>query len=203
MPRRVIFLIKSKACCFNYYIISIHQSIQDFSGEWGCANPKSWVVGQPIITARKRSLQRLCFYTCLSFCSRWGSLPGRGGSPCQGVFLLGGLQAHTWEVSGPTPGGSPGRHPGEGVSQDALRQTPPPADGYCCGRYASYWNAFLFGKIFRKLHKMEEIDQEERPHHCPWICQYRQYWSVGLIVNLTTEATCSTENIFNIFLFRL
>ena len=24
-----------------------------------------------------------------------------------------------------------------------LGQTPPPADGYCCGRYASYWNAFL------------------------------------------------------------
>ena len=22
--------------------------------------------------------------------------------------------------------------------------TPPPGDGYCCGRYASYWNAFLF-----------------------------------------------------------
>ena len=21
--------------------------------------------------------------------------------------------------------------------------TPPPADGYCCGRYASYWNTFL------------------------------------------------------------
>ena len=21
---------------------------------------------------------------------------------------------------------------------------PPPADSYCCGRYASYWNAFLF-----------------------------------------------------------
>ena len=32
------------------------------------------------------------------------------------------------------------------VSQHALRQTPPlpPADGYCCRRYASYWNAFLF-----------------------------------------------------------
>ena len=32
------------------------------------------------------------------------------------------------------------------VSQHALRQTPPPllADGYCCGRYASYWNAFLY-----------------------------------------------------------
>ena len=23
----------------------------------------------------------------------------------------------------------------------------PPADGYCCGRYASYWNAFLFIQI--------------------------------------------------------
>ena len=23
----------------------------------------------------------------------------------------------------------------------------PPPDGYCCGRYASYWNAFLF-KLF-------------------------------------------------------
>ena len=29
-------------------------------------------------------------------------------------------------------------------------QVPPPkADGYCCGRYASYWNAFLFRGGFR------------------------------------------------------
>ena len=32
------------------------------------------------------------------------------------------------------------------------QQTPPPgrppaADGHCSGRYASYWNAFLFGQI--------------------------------------------------------
>ena len=26
----------------------------------------------------------------------------------------------------------------------ATHAPPPPADGYCCGRYASYWNAFLF-----------------------------------------------------------
>ena len=26
---------------------------------------------------------------------------------------------------------------------------PPPADGYCSGRYASYWNAFLFVAIFK------------------------------------------------------
>ena len=36
------------------------------------------------------------------------------------------------------------------VSQHALRQTtppPPPRDGYCCGWYASYSNAFLFREI--------------------------------------------------------
>ena len=32
------------------------------------------------------------------------------------------------------------------VSQHALRQTPPGRDGYCCGQYASYWNAFLLLK---------------------------------------------------------
>ena len=51
-------------------------------------------------------------------------------------------------------GGSPGPHPvgggfqahtRGGVSQHALRQTPPThtTDGYCCGWYASYLNAFL------------------------------------------------------------
>ena len=49
-------------------------------------------------------------------------------------------------------GGSPGPHlgrvarltPGRWcVSQHALRQIPS-ADGYCCGWYASYWNAFFF-----------------------------------------------------------
>ena len=61
-------------------------------------------------------------------------------------------------VSRPTPGGwgSPGPHPGgrlkgltvPGVSQHALRQTPTQADGYCFGRYASYWNAFLLHSEF-------------------------------------------------------
>ena len=51
------------------------------------------------------------------------------------VLLGGGLQSHTWGGPGPDPGG---------VSQHALRQTPSAADCYCCGQYASYWNAFLF-----------------------------------------------------------
>ena len=69
----------------------------------------------------------------------WGEIGGlaRGISrPTPRGGLREGLQAHT--QGGPDPGGSRSR-PG-GVSQQALRQTPPPqADGYCCGRYTSYW----------------------------------------------------------------
>ena len=69
------------------------------------------VISFNIITARKQSLRRLCFYTCLSFCPQSGgvSAPGMGG-----CLLPGGCLVET------------------------------PHDGYCCGRYASYWNAFLF-----------------------------------------------------------
>ena len=35
-----------------------------------------------------------------------------------------------------------GRHPHQ--ADTPIRQTPPPPDSYCSGRYASYWNAFLF-----------------------------------------------------------
>ena len=127
-----------------------------------------------IITAHKRSLRRLCFYTCTSVHrgvvsqhalqvsggaytrgeierSGWGGgvsrpTPGGGG---WGVWPggisrptpWGGLQVHSWG------GGGFQAHTWGGVSQYALRQTPP-ADGYYCEQYASYWNAFLFwGKI--------------------------------------------------------
>ena len=63
----------------------------------------------------------------------------------------GGLQAHTWGwVSRPTPRVVSKPTP-RGVSQPTPRgcipgctEADPPTDGYCCGRYASYWNAFLF-----------------------------------------------------------
>ena len=90
---------------------------------------------------------------CQLFCSQggvcsWGvSAPGGVGSP--GSHLGGGLQAHTWGVSRPTPGG--------GLSQHALRQTLPPADGHCCGWYASHWNAILFGYIFMQTLSFPEI----------------------------------------------
>ena len=103
-----------------------------------------------IFTIRERSLRRLCFYACLSFCPLGVGVPRprpRGGSG------RGGVQAHTrgggWRSGrggvprpiprgvvggpgwrgglGPGPGGCPG--PGLAVvcvSQHALRQTSPP-----------------------------------------------------------------------------
>ena len=62
---------------------------------------------------------------------------GRGGIPACLAGLQahtqGGLQAHTYGVSRPTPRGC----------IPACTEADPP-DGYCCGRYAPYWNAFLF-----------------------------------------------------------
>ena len=56
----------------------------------------------------------------------WGgvSRPRPGGRLGSGQ---GGVQAHTW-----------------GCIPACTEVDTPPADGYCCGRYASYWNAFLF-----------------------------------------------------------
>ena len=52
--------------------------------------------------------------------------------------------------------GGGGQTPSPGQTPLLRRQTPPmadrhppPADGYCSGRYASYWNAFLY--IFLRL----------------------------------------------------
>ena len=104
----------------------------------------------------------------------WGGLQAHTQGGSWGVWPGGGLQAHTqggswgvWPggVSRPTPrGGSWGVWPGgvsrpipKGVSRHTPTggypsmhwgRHPPPADGYCCGRYASYWNAFLFWFFF-------------------------------------------------------
>ena len=84
-----------------------------------------------LVTVRKRSLRRLCFYTCLSFCSQGGSASVHAGIPPPHL---------------PPPGT---RHPPDQTPPEQTPpwdQTAPPSgsrDGYCCGRYASYWNAFL------------------------------------------------------------
>ena len=66
-----------------------------------------------IITARKRSLRRLCFYTCLSFCPWWG-VRGRvggcvhgggerawwGACMADGVCMAGGHECHAHPAPG-------------------------------------------------------------------------------------------------------
>ena len=64
---------------------------------------------------------RLCFHRRLWFCSQGG---------CVSQYALG--KTHPSRADTPTC-----------VIQHALGQTPSP-DGHCNGRYASYWNAFLF-----------------------------------------------------------
>ena len=51
-------------------------------------------------------------------------------------------------VSRPTPRGRFPRHIPGGIIPACTEADIPPADGYCCGRYASYWNAFLFACHF-------------------------------------------------------
>ena len=55
-----------------------------------------------------------------------------------------GLSARHPQANTPPRGKHlPGRHP-HPPGQTPQADTPPPADGYCSGRSASYWNAFLF-----------------------------------------------------------
>ena len=109
-----------------------------------------------IFTARKRSLRRVSFYTCLSVHRGWEwypSMPCRSPDPHPGRKLrglaCGGLQAHTQgEVEGSSlgglqahmGGGVPGTQPG---GLPACTEVDLPAVSYCCRWYASYWNAFL------------------------------------------------------------
>ena len=107
--------------------------------------------------------------------------------PCRspGPHPGGNLRGLAWGVSRSTPRwrGSPGPHPGvvlqvpiqggvsrptprgTGVSQHALTP-PPPADGYCCGRYASYWNAFLFKKFNGLFTRNGGKDQNKKSLSC-------------------------------------
>ena len=83
-------------------------------------------------------------------------MPGLGGAWSGGDLLRGvpGPRGSAWGVPGlggllpgvPGPGGAWSRGvpgPGGAWSRGVPGGDPPPPDGYCCGWYASYWNAFL------------------------------------------------------------
>ena len=66
-------------------------------------------------------------------------VPAAGGSGPRGCLLLG---------EGPAPGGGGCLLRGVPAPGGLVRGvwSPPGTPGYCCGQYASYWNAFLFQK---------------------------------------------------------
>ena len=94
-----------------------------------------------IVTARKRSLRRLCFHRCLSV---------HGG--CVSAPLHAGINPQDQRQT-PPPGQTP-NPPGRPPWADPPGQTPPPLQTPPCsvhagmrstsGRYESHWNAFLF-----------------------------------------------------------
>ena len=113
---------------------------------WGSLNIQARKFSKcpSFIIVRKQSLRRLCFYTFLSVHGGgWGGLQAHTQWGLRGL-AWGGLQAHTqgevegsgWGVSRPKPEG--------GCIPSCTEDPLPSADSYCCGQYASYWNAFLY-----------------------------------------------------------
>ena len=110
------------------------------------------------ITARKRSLRRLCFYTCLSV------ILFMGGSATVQAGIADPPWPHLPGSDPPGPDTPPGAHPPRSrlpQSRPPPEQTPPRAEPPppeqtlprssasweirpTSGRYASYWNAYLF-----------------------------------------------------------
>ena len=60
------------------------------------------------------------------------------------------LSKHALQVSRPTPGGKLRGLAGGGSLGPACTEADPP-DGYCCGQYTPYWNAFLFSCSFQQI----------------------------------------------------
>ena len=111
-------------------------------------------------TARKRSLGQgnIFISVCQEFCPRGGGggwvrgVHGPGGCMVPGVCMVPG---GPWSRGGLVLG----VHGPVGVPGG------PPPDGYCCGRYVSYWNAFLF---FLQFHAVfTENSKNNRLAHDP------------------------------------
>ena len=101
-----------------------------------------------IFTARKRSLRRLCFYTCLSVILFTGGSESGEGAASTGVYIRGGGSASRGGVGSAYGGLHPEGSIYKGVCIGGDWADPSPIWYYeiwsMSGRYASYWNVFLF-----------------------------------------------------------
>ena len=119
-----------------------------------------------IFTARNEAGARLCFYTCLWFCSQEEGVLSQHVLQVVSQHALqvsrptprgevegsgwGGLQAHTPGVSRPIPRGSPGPHPG-GCIPACTEADPPMATAvgstHPTGMHACYVTNFVFFRV--------------------------------------------------------
>ena len=70
----------------------------------------------------------------------------------------------------------------------------PQEDGYCCGRYASYWNAFLYLNAlafywFDTSDEISCVNIYRRNHDTTWT-----HWSIGHIARISLKAHSHREN---------
>ena len=102
-------------------------------------------------------LRRLCFYrrlsvhrgvgggVCLS--AWWDTPPGQTSPGADAPREQTPPPEQTYPLEQTPPPGS--RHHPPGVDTPQSTHPPsPPRDGHCCGRYGSYWNAFLFITVY-------------------------------------------------------
>ena len=105
---------------------------------FGMSFSKRYFLSRSVVTARKHSLPRLCFYRCMSVYSGKGRA-WQGGMHGWGACMVGGVCGRGACMAG--------EHAWQGV---CMPHTPPPPHTHYeirsvnARRYASYWNAFLF-----------------------------------------------------------
>ena len=108
-----------------------------------------------VITVRKRSCGKVMFFS-----------QGRVSASVHAGIHPPGQIHPPWPGILPRQTPSPGRHPLVGDTPCPVHagiHTPPPSacwgdrHGYCCGWYASYWNAFLFLGILVRLHASLDV----------------------------------------------
>ena len=139
-----------------------------FSKIRGVWNTRDQTVSPPP-PPRKGSLRRLCFNTCLSVILLTGrGSASRGSLHPGGPHRQGGISIHG------------GLHPGGSVSRGVyygIRST--------SGRYASYWNAFLFVILFVDVSFLQQKQTSDSSHiieaqmsniHIFTSCALKQVW---------------------------
>ena len=85
---------------------------------------------------------------CSGGCMVPGGTWSGGGLVPGGAWSRGGAWSGGWVVAW-SQGGAPGR--GGAIPASTEADPLPGRDGYCCRRYASYWNAFFFHINFKFL----------------------------------------------------